>query len=56
MTDRQVRYFSRRTQTTRVQQLVSEVEGHPHRSELTELIKEQVQEDTYRVIHQQFNA
>lgn len=49
MTDRQVRYFSRRTHTIRVQQLVSEVVTHPHRRELTELIQEQVREDSHKV-------
>lgn len=54
MTKRQVRYFSRRTQTTRVRQLVQDVESHPHRRELIELIKEQVSEDTTRVYSEIF--
>lgn len=56
MTERQVRYFSRRTQTTRVQQLVTEVQRHPHRNELIQLITEQVSEDTSRVVSQTFFA
>lgn len=54
MTNRQVRYFSRKTQARRVRQLVSEVQGHPHRSELVQLIAEQVHEDTSRSFSQVF--
>lgn len=54
MTERQVRYFSRRTHTIRVQQLVHEVQRHPQRNELIELIKEQVSEDTHEVRSQVF--
>jgi hypothetical protein len=48
MTKHQIRYFSRKTQQVRVNQLIKDVQNHPHYEELLTLIEAQKQDDTYR--------
>jgi hypothetical protein len=54
MTNRQVRYFSRRIKSVRLGRLLEDVHNHPHRQELISLIDSQVRDDTAKQLHQTF--
>ena len=45
MTPRLTRYYSRRTQERRLNALLQEIQDHPHREELLQLISAQVKDD-----------
>lgn len=46
MTNKQRRYYSRKTQQHRVEQLVQQVSQHPNHRELLSLLQDQVLDDT----------
>lgn len=54
MNARQQRYFSKKTKSRRLNQLVDDINNNSHKEELIALLSDQVHDDTHRLNHQVF--